>query len=60
MTAAVNEHVHLPAGPIVPPGRYRMKLVVGEQTLEEEFEVHKDPRIAVPDSDFVAQFELLQ
>jgi len=46
-------------GPIVPPGRYRVRLVVGDVSLEEEFEVQKDPRVSVPDADFAAQLELL-
>jgi photosystem II stability/assembly factor-like uncharacterized protein len=46
-------------GPIVPPGRYRVRLVVGSDSFEEEFEVHMDPRISVPESDFQTQFDLL-
>ncbi|HET6316918.1 MAG TPA: glycosyl hydrolase, partial [Chloroflexota bacterium] len=46
-------------GPIVPPGRYRVRLTVGDSSPEEEFEVQTDPRVAVPEADFAAQFELL-
>jgi photosystem II stability/assembly factor-like uncharacterized protein len=46
-------------GPIVPPGQYRVRLVVGEETFEEAFEVRKDPRGSVSDEDFRAQFDLL-
>jgi photosystem II stability/assembly factor-like uncharacterized protein len=34
------------SGPVVAPGRYRVELVVGGQTLGAAFEVRKDPRVA--------------
>src|SRR5207237_1715216 len=46
-------------GPIVPPGSYRVRLTVGDASLEEEFDVHKDPRVNVAQADFDAQFQLL-
>ena len=48
------------SGPVVPPGSYRVRLQVGEQTFEQEFEVRKDPRIAASDADLQAQFDLLK
>ena len=47
------------SGPQVPPGSYKVRLKVGEQTFEEEFEVCKDPRISASDADLSAQFTLL-
>jgi hypothetical protein len=47
-------------GPQVPPGTYRVRLQVGEQTFEQDFEVRKDPRIAATDADLKAQFTLLR
>jgi hypothetical protein len=46
-------------GPAVPPGTYRVRLQVAEQTFEQEFEVRKDPRIAATDKDLRAQFDVL-
>ncbi len=46
-------------GPVAPPGRYRVRLVVGDRTLTEEFEIRKDPRVAATDADLRAQFDLL-
>jgi hypothetical protein len=47
------------AGPSVAPGTYRVRLQVGDDSFEQEFEVRKDPRVTLPDSDLKAQFELL-
>jgi hypothetical protein len=47
-------------GPAVPPGTYTVRLKVGDQTLEQEFEVRKDPRIGASDSGLQAQFDLLK
>jgi HPt (histidine-containing phosphotransfer) domain-containing protein len=43
----------------VPPGTYRVRLQVAEQTFEQEFEVRKDPRIAATDKDLRVQFDVL-
>ncbi len=48
------------AGPQVPPGAYRMRLIVGDTSHEQEFEVRKDPRVTASEADLRAQFELLQ
>jgi photosystem II stability/assembly factor-like uncharacterized protein len=48
------------AGPQVPPGSYRVRLTVGDQTYEQPFEVQRDPRVEVTDADMQAQFELLR
>jgi hypothetical protein len=47
-------------GPQVPPGTYRVRLQVGEQTFEQDFEVRKDPRVAATDADLKTQFTLLR
>ncbi len=47
------------AGRQVPPGTYRVRLTVGEQSYEQEFEVGRDPRLEVTDADLRAEFELL-
>ncbi len=48
------------SGPQVPPGTYRVRLTVGDQTFEQEFELRKDPRVSASDADLKAQFTLLQ
>jgi photosystem II stability/assembly factor-like uncharacterized protein len=47
-------------GPQVPPGTYRVRLTVGEQRYEQEFEVRRDPRLEATDADLQAEFELLR
>jgi photosystem II stability/assembly factor-like uncharacterized protein len=45
-------------GPIAPPGKYRVRLTVGEATQEQSFEIVRDPRVSTPQEDFDAQFAL--
>ncbi len=45
--------------PIAPPGRYRARLTVGEQELERQFEIRKDPRITATDADLQEQFAFM-
>jgi photosystem II stability/assembly factor-like uncharacterized protein len=47
------------AGPLAPPGAYRVQLVVNGQTYTEVFEILKDPRVRATREDLDAQFELL-
>jgi photosystem II stability/assembly factor-like uncharacterized protein len=47
------------AGPVAAPGRYQVRLQIGDQTYTQPFEVRKDPRISTSDKDLRAQFELL-
>ncbi|HET9979028.1 MAG TPA: hypothetical protein VFQ32_01185, partial [Ktedonobacterales bacterium] len=47
------------AGPVAAPGRYQVRLQVGDQTYTQTFAVRKDPRISTSDEDLRAQFELL-
>ncbi|MGZ3663878.1 MAG: VPS10 domain-containing protein, partial [Ktedonobacterales bacterium] len=46
-------------GPVAAPGRYQLRLQVGDQTYTQPFEVRKDPRIPDSDEDLRAQFDLL-
>src|SRR5262249_15549306 len=48
------------AGPQVPPGAYRVRLTVGDQTYEQPLEVQRDARADATDADLQAQFELLR
>ena len=47
-----------PSGPRVPPGRYRARLVVGGESLEESFDVVSNPAAAIAGSDLAAQFQM--
>ena len=47
-------------GPMVPPGRYRVRLTVGETTIEQPFEIVPDPRGTATPEDFAAQYALEQ
>ncbi len=44
-----------PRGPQVLPGTYRVRLIVGEKTLEKPVEVRLDPTISVSEADLRAQ-----
>lgn len=46
-------------GPRASPGTYQVKLTVGGNTMTQNFEVKKDPRIATTPAEFAKQFELL-
>ncbi len=46
-------------GPLAPPGRYQVRLSVGDQSQTQDFEMVKDPRVQATQEDFDAQFELL-
>lgn len=45
--------------PFAIPGTYRVHLTVGSVTLEESFEIRKDPRVNAGKQDLKAQFDLL-
>jgi photosystem II stability/assembly factor-like uncharacterized protein len=47
------------AGPVVPPGRYQVRLTVNGQRFTQPLEIRKDPRVTATQEDFDAQFELL-
>ena len=47
-----------PRGPQVLPGRYTVKLTVGDKTFEQPVEVRLDPTLSVPLADLQAQQEL--
>jgi hypothetical protein len=46
------------AGPVVPPGPYAARLVVGRDTLVRRFAVAADPRVATPAAELARQFAL--
>ena len=49
-----------PAGPTVVPGRYRVEMSLGSETIAAEFSVVKDPRLSTTPEDYRQQFELLR
>jgi hypothetical protein len=46
-------------GPRAVPGKYTVKLTVGEQTFSQAFEFKKDPRLTTSVADLQKQFDLL-
>ncbi|MGH9424883.1 MAG: glycosyl hydrolase, partial [Terriglobia bacterium] len=46
-------------GPIVVPGMYVARLVVGKDTVKQSFEVKFDPRVETPQAELQEQFDLL-
>jgi hypothetical protein len=44
--------------PVAPPGRYFVQLEAAGQTIEQAFEIKKDPRLSWSDADLTAQFTL--
>jgi hypothetical protein len=50
--------IEMLAAPRVPPGTYRARLVVGDRTLTQQFEVVKDPRVSAPDAELREQYAL--
>lgn len=47
-------------GPKAIPGTYKVRLVVGSDSMEQEFKLLSDPRMEGTQADLVAQFEFLQ
>ncbi len=47
-----------PAGPLMPPGSYKVRMTVGDWTATRGFAVSGDSRLDVPQQDYDAQFEL--
>lgn len=45
-------------GPLVPPGMYAVRLIVGQDTLKQSFELKKDPRLETSQAEFQEQFDL--
>lgn len=46
-------------GPKAVPGKYKVRLTVNGNAMEQEFEILKDPRISSTQEDLQAQFEFL-
>jgi hypothetical protein len=49
-----------PTGPTVVPGRYRVEMSLGSETMAAEFSVVKDPRLSTRPEAYGEQFELLR
>jgi hypothetical protein len=47
-------------GPAVAPGRYQVRVELGEQAADAEFEIAADPRSHFTSEQFTAQYELAQ
>jgi photosystem II stability/assembly factor-like uncharacterized protein len=47
-------------GPVVPPGRYQVRLTSGGRTFTQPLEVRKDPRLSTSDADFAKQYDFLR
>jgi len=48
-----------PSAPVAPPGQYKISLTVNGNTLEQPFEIRRDPKIPASDDDLRAQFKLM-
>ncbi|MBV8529933.1 MAG: hypothetical protein JO104_01330, partial [Candidatus Eremiobacteraeota bacterium] len=51
-------HEGTPEGPLVPPGRYTVRLSVNGKTYTRPAAILRDPRISASDADLRAQYEL--
>lgn len=47
------------SGPVAVPGKYQVRLIVGEKTLSQTWEWKKDPRLVTTQEDFLKQFDFL-
>jgi hypothetical protein len=45
-------------GPVVPPGRYQVRMTLGDWTSTQQLAVVADPRREIPAADYAAQFAL--
>jgi hypothetical protein len=46
-------------GPMIMPGKYKVRLTIDDSVLTREFEVVKDPRIPMTTAEYKEQFDLL-
>ncbi len=58
ISAIVHDTPREPAGPLVVPGRFTVRLRSGGLQLEQPLEVRMDPRVPVSHGDLVAQHAL--
>jgi photosystem II stability/assembly factor-like uncharacterized protein len=56
--SAREEALEGQSGPRAMPGKYEVRLTIGDRTLSEAFELLADPRLPVSNADLHAQFEL--
>ena len=54
------EPINRTDGPMVVPGRYAVRLTLGERTQTQAFDILPDPRIKTSASDLLAQFVFLK
>ena len=54
------ERADPPGGPTVVPGRYRVEVSLGSETMTAEFSVVRDPRLSTMPEDYHQQFELVR
>jgi hypothetical protein len=47
------------SGPIAVPGTYEVRLIVGNDSLSQEFDILKDPRVESTEADLQVQFDFL-
>ena len=59
LTSPAPEGVEQAGGPLVPPGRYTVRLKLGEKELAKPLEVEADPLFPVPEEEQVARYEFL-
>jgi hypothetical protein len=53
------EYYGPPSRPVAPPGQYIALLTVDGRTVEQPFEIRRNPSAAASDADLAAQFELM-
>ena len=58
ISAIPHDTPRYPLGALVLPGMYTAKLVAGDQTMTQQFEVKMDPRVKTSAEGLAAQFEL--
>jgi len=58
ISAVYQDTPREPRGPLAPPGRYAVKLTVGESAQTQPLEVKMDPRVKTTDADLAKQFEI--
>lgn len=58
ISAVYQDTPREPRGPLAPPGRYTVKLTVGESAQTQPLEVKMDPRVKTTDADLAKQFEI--
>jgi photosystem II stability/assembly factor-like uncharacterized protein len=58
ISAVPHDTPREPAGPMVPPGRYTVRLTAGGKTLNASLKVVMDPRVTTPAAGLLRQYEI--